>query len=180
MKANIFAVFGVILVISILVIGFLSMPWLLIFTGIQQEPDPPRPEITYGEFPFRLEYEINGQRKVIEDTLICEYDGVGMDEGRGKYRKWKKILATGKERITLLKADDTKEIYYSPGSANYYMGDYGDATYKHNFPNASIKQTNGSIVSNGLINADQLLEEYNIKLISWDYTPPIKNRFSEK
>ncbi len=92
------------------------MPWLLLFIGIQLGPNPPRPEITYGEFPFRLEYEINGERKVIQDTLICKFDGFGSDEGRGKYRKWKTRLASGNERLTLLKVDETMEIYYSGGS----------------------------------------------------------------
>ncbi len=30
----------------------------------------------------------------------------------------------------------------------------------------------------GIIPADELLTKYNIKLISWDYTQPIKNNFS--
>ena len=29
-----------------------------------------------------------------------------------------------------------------------------------------------------ILYADQLLEQYKIKLISWDYTQPIKNNFS--
>jgi hypothetical protein len=84
-------------------VTYLVFPWLLIFIGIQSKPNPPRPEITNGEFPFRLMYEVNGYQKVIEDTLIYEFDGYGADEGRGKYRKWKKRLASGNERITLLK-----------------------------------------------------------------------------
>ena len=52
------------------------------------------PEIRYGEFPFRLEYEINGERFVIEDTVICEFDGIGWNEAQGKFRKWKDYLLT--------------------------------------------------------------------------------------
>ncbi len=51
-----------------------------------------------GEFPFCLEYEIKGKRSVIQDTLICEYDGIGINEGQGKYREWKEHLASGKHK----------------------------------------------------------------------------------
>ncbi|MCC3381765.1 hypothetical protein ACFQ5D_02480 [Paenibacillus farraposensis] len=166
------------LLLAFAIIVFIALPWLLIFIGIQLEPNPPQPEITYGKFPFRLEYEINGQRKVIQDTLICEYDGIGSNEGQGKYRKWKERLASGNEKITLLKVNNTKEIYYSPGSANYYMGDLGDSRkYEHFFPDALLIEKNGIGTSNGIILADELLDKYHIKLISWDYTPPIKNNF---
>jgi hypothetical protein len=160
--------------------------------GISILPNPSKPEITCGEFPLRLVYEINGETKVIEDTLICEYDGIGMDEGQGKYRKWKGHLASGKERLLLLEVDNPvalrsdrkivkQEIYYPIGSARYYMGDMKEyERYKQSFPNASYfeKYENGG-ASSGIIRADELLEKYNIKLISWDYTQPIKNKFTE-
>lgn len=59
------------------VIIFVSWPWLLLIIGINSQPNPPQPTIKHGQFPFRLEYELNGQRKIIEDTLICEFDGSG-------------------------------------------------------------------------------------------------------
>lgn len=170
---------GIPLLLIFAIMVYFMLPWFLMYIGIQSEPDPPRPQITYGEFPFRLEYEINGQRKVIKDTLICEYDGISSNEGRGKYRKWKQTLSSGSERITLLKVDNTKEIYYAPGSAEYYMGDIDNTEdYNHQFPNAVIVEREGKMTNSGLIRADQLLEQYSIKLISWDYTEPIKNEFS--
>lgn len=179
MKEKIHLLLGIPVLLVIVIVAYIALPWLFIFVGIWLEPNPPRPEIRYGEFPFRLEYEINGQRIVIEDTLICEYDGIGADEGRGKYRKWKQKLTSGNERITLLKVGDKKETYYHPGSAKYYMGDFDSPIeYQHRFPDANIFEKEGGITSNRLIRADQLLEQYNIKLISWDYTEPINNSFS--
>lgn len=169
-----------VIAIIAIVLYITVLPWLMIFIGSFFLPSPPRPEVTYGEFPFRLEYEINGKRKVIQDTLICEYDGIGIDEGRGKYREWKERLASGNHNILLLKVSDTKEIYYDPGPAQYYMGDMNEGvTYTQSFPDASYseKYADGS-ASEGIIFADELLTKYNIKLISWDYTPPIKNKFS--
>ncbi|NKQ21790.1 hypothetical protein HFD84_18410 [Brevibacillus laterosporus] len=126
----------------------------------------------------------------MQDTLICEYDGIGMDEGQGKYRKWKGHLASGKERVLLLEVDNPvslgsdkkvmkQEIYYSIGSERYYMGDTKEyEIYEQSFPEASyFEQYEDGSSSGGVIQADELLEKYNIKLISWDYTQPIKNSF---
>lgn len=152
MRIKTFSVAIIIVVIAVVAIiaYFVVLPWVMIGLGISLLPDPPKPEITYGEFPFRLVYELNGERKVIEDTLICEYDGIGMNEGQGKYRKWKEHLASGKEKLLLLELDNPaalrsnrkvvkQEIYYSTGSAQYYMGDMKDyKTYKQSFPDASF------------------------------------------
>ena len=67
-------------VISI-VLGYFSFPWIAIDLHMRLSPDPPMPEITYGEFPFRLVYELNGEQIVIEDIIICEFDGFGMGGG---------------------------------------------------------------------------------------------------
>jgi len=171
----------------LLVVFYFVLPWLLLFLGMQSLPNPPKPEITYGEFPFRLEYEINGERMVIYDTLICEYDGIGANTGVGKYREWKSRLASGAEEVILLEVENptgkyftdkvlTKIIYYSPGSAAYYMGD--NETYEHKFPNASFYELyeDGTTVR-GVVFADELYEKYNIKLISWEPSDPITNSF---
>lgn len=150
-------------------------------------PDPLVPDITYGEFPFRLEYEIDGERVIVEDTVICEYDGVGMNEGVGKYRKWKQYLASNHdEEDVLLKVEGDKEIWYSVGGADYYMGDaerYEHLTEDeyHQFPNAYYSEPNsvGGTDSGG-VDADELLEKYGVILISWKPSPKITNTFSEK
>ncbi|MGG0825238.1 hypothetical protein ABE099_20510 [Paenibacillus turicensis] len=78
------------LILFAILISYVTLPWLLIGLGGLLEDDPSVPEITYAEFPVRLEYEVNGQKKVATDTVICEYDGIGYNEGQGKHRKWKK------------------------------------------------------------------------------------------
>jgi hypothetical protein len=185
-------ILGIPLMLGLVVIIYLAWPWLLMFVGIQLEPNPSRPAITYAEFPFRLEYEINGERRVVQDTLICEYDGIGSNEGSGKYRKWKGRLASGNQKIVLLQAKDAsgiafknkktirQEIFFDPGPAWYYMGDSeSDDGYKSLYPNASFsEQYQDGTVAKGIIQADELLDRFNIKLISWDYTKPIKNSFS--
>jgi hypothetical protein len=169
-------------------VSFFVIPWILIFAGIYISPSPPSPDITYAEFPFRLEYEINGQRKVVQDVLICEFVGIGMNEGTGKYREWKKRLASGSNKIQLLVNYDkpgyvfnnmetiTQIIFYDPGPAWYYMGD-GDG-YNHAFPDASFSEEyKDGGGAEGFIRADELEKLYNIKLISWEISEPITNYY---
>ncbi len=130
MKIKVLIIVGVPLLLALAIIAyFVVLPWAMITTEIFFLPYPLKPEIKYGEFPFRLEYEIDGQRKVIEDNLVCEYDGIGMNEGQGKYRKWNERLTSGNQNILLLSVDNSKEIYYNPGPADYYMDDMGGRSW---------------------------------------------------
>ena len=174
----------VVVITFITVLLLLSSPWLVLMIGGQLSPNPPKPEITYGEFPFRLEYEINDETIIINDTLICEFDGFVVNEARGKYRKWKSYLASGKERITLLSTEDY-EIFFSPGLNNWeiaaiYMGDneiYHGST-NSTFPNAwETKEFKSVKMSAYIISAEEMWEKYRLKLIRWEPSPPIQNSF---
>lgn len=170
-------VIAVLLVIAI-VVGFGL--WFL-FGGFL--PSPPKPEITHGEFPFRLVYEINGETKVVEDVLICEYDGFGANAARGKYRQWKSYLVSGNTRITLFKSEEI-EIFYTPNinhreAGAFYMGDTEIySSINEVFPNAWRTSDFGKKqVNSYIIPADEMWEKYKIKLISWKIDPPIQNTF---
>lgn len=52
-----------------LFIGLPALGWLIVFLVMMFSPSPSKPTITHGEFPFKIVYEINGERKTIEDTL---------------------------------------------------------------------------------------------------------------
>lgn len=169
------------LVLVIIFLSILFLPWVLIYVGNLFEKKPEKPLITYGEFPFRLEYEINGQSELIEDTLIVEYKGVGIDEGRGKYRKWESRLESGNEKIYLFQSDLIK-IYYPEGSPEFYMGDLKDfISFNPIFPNAAIVESKKSgTTHSGIIREEELISKYKIKLISWEIAEPITNSFISK
>lgn len=136
----------------------------------------PTPQITYGEFPFKLTYKINGELFIIEDTIICEYSGTGWDEGQGKHRKWERNLASGNNEVILLQLKDGTKIHYPIGSANFYMGDLEDyESFDFTFPNAFIYEKKGDNFYNRQITDKELLAIYKIELISWDYTEPVTN-----
>ena len=111
MNINVRQVIIISLVIIILSIFVLCIPWIILMIGGQFSSNPASPQITYSEFPICLEYEIEDRHFKVEDTLVCEFDGFGFDEGKGKFRKWKSYLKSGNTRITL--------FYYITKSAPY-------------------------------------------------------------
>jgi len=166
----------IIIILLVFVFAYFTLPFVLIGLDNASKPNPPEPEITYGEFPFKLVYEISGEQKVIEDTVICEYDGIGIGSG-SKYRKWKSRLASENKEVVLMKVNNSKYIYYIYGYPDEYMGDLQFyEPFEASFPNANIYGEGGSRM-NRLISADELLSEYGIKLISWEPSSPIVNSF---
>ncbi len=161
--------------VLVFVIGvlILASPWIIIFMGGWLSPNPPKPEITYGEFPFRLEYRIEDEVIVVEDVIVCEYDGIDWDEGNGKHRNWKKTFKnTGEEDLLVLIDGDTK-IYCSVGGADYYMGDkeYGEPF----IPKFYYVEFYDNITVSG--SAGDLLDKYKIELLDWHLSKPIENKF---
>ncbi len=131
-------VFGSIIVIAamaVTVVFVVGFPWSIIYIGGMLSEKPPQPEVTYGEFPFRIVYEYNGERITLEDTLIIEYEGMGYNEGWGYYNRWKKYykssLLSSNQAITehdfilfdsFITGLGSTAITFELGSANYYMG----------------------------------------------------------
>ena len=146
--------------------------------------EPEEPKVKYGEFPFELVYEIDGETITVNDVYVCEYDGISADTGRGKYRKWKGyIMGTGRESI-LIKDVDDKYIYCSVGAEDIYMGDcepyYEGGEIPVNEPVIYSKEhdENGGTTSHIFNETD--MEKYGIIIISYNFTPPITNSFGWK
>ena len=150
----------------------------------------PKPEITYGEFPCVLTYEVDGEIKTIEDTIVCEFDGFEALSEAGKYRKWKSYLKSGDEELVLLNLRDKNEVnefghtmlelFFYWGNAEYYMGDVDDgrSNKEQDFKWVEYKYKNAEgQIGGSAYKADEAYEKYKIRLISWEVAPPIKNEF---
>ena len=176
MKKTILVITGVICLPIVLLGVGLTFEWLVNLVT----PHPPRPEITYGEFPFRVEYEINGELVVVEDTIICKFDGFSSlsCDIDTKYREWKASFASGRKTLfpngADLKVDDDRQIYFSLGSAHYYMGD-GWGGSPHCRAYKARKSSSGYSLTD--IPPDELFNTYNIRVISYEFSPPIVNSF---
>jgi hypothetical protein len=173
MKKTILVITGVICLPIVLLGVGLTFEWLVNLVT----PHPPRPEITYGEFPFRVEYEINGELVVVEDTIICKFDGFSSlsCDIDTKYREWKASFASGRKTLFKQSADllvdDANHIYFALGSAAYYMGEW-------NFNSILlVYQLRGNGKMDVKIPPDELFNTYNIRVISYEFSPPIVNSF---
>lgn len=77
-----------------------------IYIAIRIAPPPPSPKIKHGKFPITLEYEINGQKRTVNDTFICNFDGYGSNAANLSFRKWRSYPAYHGSKITLYKDRD--------------------------------------------------------------------------
>ncbi|AOT71444.1 hypothetical protein [Geosporobacter ferrireducens] len=95
MKKIIIITLSITISIILGILAVFTLPWAILFVGLNMSPNPPKPTITHGEFPFHLVYEVDGKQYTIDDTIICDYAGTGMNEARGKHIKWEERLASG-------------------------------------------------------------------------------------
>ena len=177
---------------GIVIIGLLYFAFMFFaaFGGLNFLIHVPKPEITYGEFPFCLTYELDDEIKVIEDTIICEFDGFEVIGESGKYRKWKTSLKSENEQLTLLDlrpsgktnelGQKVLELYFYYGSAAYYMGDNNNpfAREAQGFDYVSYEyQTMDGKNGKSGYDAEEAYEKFKIRLINWEVSEPIQNKF---
>jgi len=182
------------IIIAIVIIGFL----IIVIVGVYwQNRAPLEPEITYGEFPFRFEYEIDGERFVIEDTIIAEFErSVRGDMTTQAARRWQTTLMNNEGDNDplggsgfLLREKEDITIIFNPGFATYFMGDI-DAGIRgrsennndvRSGPNITVRNPNFTpiLTTIRVEDAHELLAEHGIILISWEYTPPVENSFGD-
>ncbi|MBQ9624773.1 MAG: hypothetical protein IJR47_01565 [Clostridia bacterium] len=109
------------LVVLVILIIF-ALPIVMYNLVILFLPNPDKPRVTYGEFPFEITYEIDGDVKIISDIYVCKYKGVSIT-GAGKDREWECYVKSTNERNVCLFENEECKIMCSVGSGEYYMGD---------------------------------------------------------
>ena len=149
----------------------------------------PPPTITRGEFPFRLEYEIQGERHVIEDTVIAEFsESVSGNINRNASRIWNTSLESGEIRFFRIKDDENVRITFQHGLATYFMGDLRNtreffplSAPINSMPRIIIQTDSGQnreeVILRTFEEAYEVLSQHGITLISWEYAEPIVNSF---
>jgi hypothetical protein len=147
---------------------------VLSFSGCQNVPEP---QIKEGEFPFEIVYEIDGKIITINDVYICEFDGFDWNEGVGKHRKWKGYIKSSGEKELILLEDGDLKFAVNIGSPDYYMND-PNCSYSENTPSIYYIMPNEfGGTSSGVLDIEPLLEQYKLKIVSWEFSEPIQNSF---
>ena len=151
---------------------------LAMAVGLSACVSQPKPQITEAEFPFTIVYELDGRVITINDAFVCEYDGVGWNENQGRHMQWKGyVKSTGKDYVFLLE-DGNLKLACKVGTAAYYMGDPSMANAEEFTPSIYyIRTFESGGVSSGTAGIESILEEYKIKLISWELSKPVANSF---
>ena len=150
---------------------------LLLVLSLASCKNPPAPQIKEAEFDFQLVYELNGEAMTISGVYVCKYDGLGWNELLGKYREWDGyIKGTDENTLVLHEVSETLKITCFMPPADILMGETPDA--EEFYPAFYLTQyyPEGGVSSSGL-DSEELLEEYNIKIISWQMDAPIENTF---
>ena len=113
------------ILIIIVVIAVFHLGTNAVLSRIILGPKPPRPAITRGEFDFRLEYEVDGERIVIEDTIVALFDGFSADAGSmAWYRTWRLHLASDKraQQLLLHELDDGRKYIITLEELDFIWG----------------------------------------------------------
>ena len=83
---------------------------------------------------------------------------------------------SGTEELVLFEDGDLK-FAVSVGSPEYYMSD-PDCAYSDNTPSIYyIKSNEFGGTTSSTLDIEPLLEQYKLKLISWEFSEPIQNLF---
>lgn len=167
--------------------------WFAFGGGVLFLPNPPKPSIKSAEFDFSLKYEIEGEVRTLSDTLVCEFDGFAIDEGRGKTRRWKEYYKNKQKNELfaypygnlkyhkpqydqiLLQDIEQYKIVFATESAEYFMGEpeYKGTDTK---PYIQVFDTNIGYYKDTK-ESEIFLEEHGFKIIEWQCDSPIKNSF---
>ena len=175
---------GVSLGILALLVISAYIPWLIVLFGYFFSENPEKPEIRYGEFDYSLVYELNGETKTINDTLVCEYDGISRSL-EGKSVAWKSYIKGTKDQDNYLifENDEYRLYIYVPADARYYMDDpvyelYGfDADNSPWFVYEYVND--GPEVEYQMYSVEDYEEKFGAKIVSWEIEDPIENTYKK-
>lgn len=133
---------------------------------------PSKPQEKHGEFAFELIYEYNGEQFTVNETIVCDYEGISFSLEGGNSRDWNCYI-TNNEDFGRYYPDEQKHpsLYVQvPLNAEYYMGS----------PDASVEFATPYLFfiddSTGTTYYEQdLTEVVGAKIIHWEVAAPLEN-----
>ncbi len=137
--------------------------------------DVPRPEIKEGRFNISVTYEYNGETKTASGVYVCKYDGIiWYNPNRDPFVSWEESFEGDIKDggiLPICTTDAGEEIFIGMLLyPEYFMGDPEYADY--------TPLVRAEIFSSKRQSDDpEILAEYGVKLISYEYDEPIENTF---
>ena len=136
--------------------------------------DVPRPEVKEGRFNISVTYEHDGELKEASAVYVCEYKGIAWTLEAQPYVNWKESFEgdiTDGYVIPICNTDDGGEILISfLLRPEYFMG---DPEYADHIPTVKAEL----LYEDDQIDDPEIIAEYGVRLISYEYDEPIENSF---
>lgn len=156
----------------ILLVSFFLIAMYALLSNIAKKPN-----ITEGEFPFTITYEMDGETFVINDVYKAKYDGNG-GYADTLHRNYKgTIIGLGEQStIYIFKKENNTRIELN----TFFYADYmmGDTEYDY-FDEEPFEPRFYYYDENEQEYYDEeTLAAHGVKMISFEYPEPIKNTFS--
>ena len=134
-----------------------------------------RPEIKEGRFNITVTYEQDGEVKTASAVYVCEYDGILWYNINGEpCVKWNESFEgdiTDGYVIPICNTDDGGEILISfLLRPEYFMG---DPEYADHIPTVKAEL----LYEDDQIDDPEIIAEYGVRLIGYEYDEPIENSF---
>jgi hypothetical protein len=140
----------------------------------------PVPEIKEGRFNFSVTYEENGVEKTYSGVYVCKYDGV-LITLVGSEVEWKEYIENEKEIDVPIQTNEDGVIYINFGfSPEYFMGDPEAVDYNAPQPNLYMIYHSSESDSLDITSEEEVIAQYGVRLIGFEYAEPIENTFKEK
>ena len=161
------------------VLAILSV-FIILFGPVLKEAlfdRPAKPKVTYGEFPFELVYEYDNQKYTVNETIVCEYEGISFSLDGGNSREWNCYITNNDESGRYhLDSDKYRALYVQvPLEADYYMG---DPAFNAEFAMPYIYFIDDNT---GTVYYEQdLMDVVGAKIISWNVSSPLENNFNQR
>lgn len=171
-----------IIIVSVLIALMLGFA-LLIASMFGYFKTIPKPEITEGEFDFTFTYEVDGKTEVIEGTYVCKFEGINRQlDGMG--RQWNGYIKDHDyfTDYEIKRTDDGVIMVDLDICSEFFMS---DPLYKATENTDDPKPEPCFYMTSGNVDAaDESSEIHfgdyegdNVKMISFEYDPPIENTY---
>ena len=189
-KIKIIILISIAVIITVLSALLVIINFPAIMDTITPNTQEREPEIKYAEFPIKIEYTLNGESKIAENVLICEFKEIvhtswleRVNTGVSSYSVWDSRFEDNQNVAPIILFDNNDiTIDYSFGSAGYYMND--NASREIYYPSFRVFEphSSGERVCTSFKTVEELenyiLDKYEIDIIDCVLPTPIENSFS--
>ena len=189
-KIKVIILIAIAVIITVMSFLFIVIKFPAIMDAITPNAQEIEPEIKYAEFPIKIEYTLNGEPKIAENVLICEFKEIEhtswlekVNTGVSSYRIWDSKFKDNQKVAPIVLFDNTDiTIDYALGSASYYMNDHEAKEFYYPGFRVFEPHPSGERICKSFKTMEELenyiLDKYGIDIINCVLPTPIENSFS--